>query len=53
MKNKEQLLKEYFAAREKAFNLEVEHQIAVWEADKLHDEYVSLLRAEKEAAAND
>ena len=53
-KEKEQLLKEYFDARDKAFNLEIEHQIAEWEVEAAYKRYIACLRAEKqEAAAND
>lgn len=50
---KEQLLKKYFEAREKEFQLEIDYQLAQWEKEAAYKAYIDCLRAEnREAAAN-
>lgn len=52
MATKQELLNKLFEARDKAFKLEVEHQMAEWEAEKAYKAYIECLRTEKGVAAN-
>lgn len=54
MTNKEKLLQDLFAAIEKEHQLEMDYQIAKWEAEKARNAYrACLLEERQEAAAND
>lgn len=53
MTNKEKLLQDLFAAIEKEHQLEMDYQIAKWEAEKAREAYLACLRAEQMGGRND